>query len=228
MKELLTFLTTYEVEINIILGAVALFSFQRWVRAWLTKRVATYGLEREISQNQIKSSITILALVVLLAITQCMLISVISIKFPGVTQLATPTISLITTPTTPLTEIAGKIATLQNYDVTQTAMATTGCIPGQLEWTSPKPGDTVSGPVDLKATVNIRNQGFYKYDYQQIGKEEWFPIKAGSKPIVDEALGSKWNTAGQLIPGNYYLRLTVSDNQNNLLKPCTIEVKINP
>ena len=227
MIELLRFLTTYKEGIILILSVVALISLLRFARAWLGSRRASFGMEREVSQSQIRSSLTICALAVLLLITQLMLVSVISIKFPGVAQVATPTVSLIITPTTPLTEVAGKVATMQGYNITQTAMAATGCIPGQLEWTSPKPGDEVSGSVDLKGTINIRNLGFYKYEYQQIGKEEWIPIAAGSKAVVDEPLAGKWNTA-QLVPGNYYLRLTVSDNQNNLLKPCVIEVKVNP
>jgi hypothetical protein len=43
--------------------------------------------------------------------------------------------------------------------------------------------------------------------------------------VIDEALGTRWGTA-QLQPGMYYLRLVVSDNQNRLLQPCVIEVRV--
>jgi hypothetical protein len=227
MRELLRFLAAYEAGIYLILGLIAIINIQRFVSAWFEKRNAYYGMEREEARRRIRSSITILSLVCLFAITQFMLVSVLSIKYPSVVQLTTPTIGLGLTPTIPLTEQAGKMITPQGYDLTQTAIAVTGCVPGRLEWTSPKFGDEVSGSVELKGTVNIPNQGFYTYEYQQVGKEEWIPIAAGNKIIIDESLGGKWNT-GLMIPGNYFLRLVVSDNQNNLLKPCTIEVKIVP
>lgn len=227
MKDLLRFLATYQVGIFVFLGIIASINIYRLLRAWLEKRNAYFGLEREVIHNTIRSSLTFIALMLLLGLTQFMLVSVISIKFPGLVQLSTPTIDLISTPTIPLTEIAGTIVTPRGYDATQTAIAVTGCVPGQLEWISPKNGDEVNGSIDLKGTVNVTNQGFYKYEYQQVGKEEWIPIAAGSKTIVEDSLGGKWNT-NQLTPGNYFLRLTVSDNQNNLLKPCTIQVTVIP
>ncbi len=227
MKDLLRFLSTYQVGIFVLLGIIAALNIIRFLRALLEKRNAYFGLEREVIHNTIRSSLTIIALVLLLGLTLFMLVSVLIIKFPGLIQLSTPTIDLISTPTIPLTEIAGTIVTPQGYDATLTAIAVTGCVPGQLEWTSPKNGDEINGSVELKGTVNIPNQGFYKYEYQQTGKEDWIPIAAGSKTILDDSLGGKWNTS-QLNPGNYLLRLVVSDNQNNLLKPCTIQVKVIP
>jgi hypothetical protein len=227
MKDLLRFLAEYQNAIFIILAAITAINIFRLLKAWIAKRNAHFGLEREVISTTIRSSITLIALVFLLGLTQFMLISVMTIKFPGLIALSTPTVDLISTPTIPLTEVAGTRVTPQGYDATQTAIFVTGCIPDLLEWTFPVMGDELSGTVDLKGTVNIKNQGFYKYEYQQAGNEDWIPIAAGNKIIIKDALGGKWNTS-QLTPGNYYLRLVVSDNQNNLLKPCTIQVKVNP
>jgi len=227
MKELLRFLAAYQTGIFVILGIIAAINIFRFMKAWLAKRNAHFGLEREVISTTIRSSLTLIALVLLLGLTQFMLVSVLTIKFPGLVQLSTPTVDLISSPTIPLTEVAGTRVTPQGYDATQTAIEITGCIPGQLEWTFPIMGDELSGSIELKGTVSIKNQGFYKYEYQQVGTEEWIPIAAGNKIIVADALGGKWNTS-QLTPGNYFLRLVVSDNQNNLLKPCTIQVKVNP
>jgi len=227
MKELLRFLATYAVGIYTVLAVLGLISIYRFITAWLAKRDAYFGLEREVVHSKMRSSAAILAIVVLLGLTQFLLITVLSIRFPGVAQLSTPTMDLHSTPTIPLTEIEGELVTPQGYDATQTQIALTGCVPGQLEWIYPTSGSEVSGSVELKGTVSFPNQGFYKYEYQQIGKDEWIPIAAGSQVIVEDNLGGKWNTE-QLTPGNYYLRLVVSDNQNNLLKPCTIEVKVIP
>jgi len=227
MKELLRFLATYQTGIFIILGIVGGVNLFRLLTAWLAKRNAQFGLEREVISGTIRSAVTLIALVLLLGLTQFMLVSLLTVKFPRLVQLATPTADLLSTPTLPLTEIAGTRVTPQGYDATQTFIAFTGCIPGQLEWTFPIMGDEISGTVELKGTVNIRNQGFYKYEYQQMGTEDWIPIAAGNKIVINDVLGGKWNTS-QLTPGNYLLRLVVSDNQNNLLKPCTIQVKVNP
>jgi hypothetical protein len=67
--------------------------------------------------------------------------------------------------------------------------------------------------------------GFYKYEYRLKGREEWIPIAAGNKVVIESALGGNWNTE-QLQPGLYELRIVVSDNQNNLFQPCVIEVKV--
>jgi hypothetical protein len=227
MKDLLRFLATYQVGIFVFFGIITAINFFRLFHALYEKRNAYFGLEREVIHNTIRSSLTIISLVLLFGLTQFMLVSVLTIKFPGLIQLTTPTIDLISAPTIPLTVIAGTVVTPQGYDATQTAIAETGCVPGQLEWTSPRNGDEINGSVELKGTVSISNQGFYKYEYQQIGKEDWIPIAAGSKTILDGPLGGKWDTS-QETPGNYLLRLVVSDNQNNLLKPCTIQVRVIP
>lgn len=227
MKELLRFLAEYKTVIFIILASIAFINLLRLVKAWSEKRKASFGLEREVITSTMRSSITLIALVVLLGFTQFMLVSVLAVKFPGLIQLSTPTVNLLITPTIPMTDVAGTRVTPQGYDATQTSIAVTGCIPGQMEWTFPIMGDELSGMIELKGTVNIKNQGFYKYEYQQIGTEEWIPIAAGNKVVINDILGGKWNTS-QLTPGNYLLRLVVSDNQNNLLKPCTIQIKVNP
>ena len=227
MKELLRFLASYQLGIYLLLGAVTLICIYRFFSAWLAKRNAYYGIEREIVQSKMRSSAAILAITMLLGLTQFMLISVLSIRFPGFIQLTTPTMDINSTPTIPLTEEAGEMVTPQGYEATQTAIAITGCVPGQLEWIFPKSGEEVSGSVELKATVNFPNLGYYSYKFQQVGKEEWNPIAAGSKIVIEESLNGRWNTELRT-PGNYLLQLVVSDNQNNLLKPCTIEVKVIP
>jgi hypothetical protein len=100
-----------------------------------------------------------------------------------------------------------------------------GCIPGVVEWTSPKSGGQVSGVVTLKGTVNVANLGFYKYEYSQGSSGNWITIAAGNQKRTDSELGGAWNT-GQLIPGDYKLRLVVADNQNQTLPACVIAIRI--
>jgi hypothetical protein len=172
MEELIRFVVNYEVGIYFVLGIVLLINLKRLISAWMSIRKANFGLEREVAQKGIRSAFTFIFLVSVFGLSNFILVSVASIRYPGIAQIATPTIDLI-------------------------------------------------------GTVNLPNLGFYKYEYRYQGDEIWTPISAGNRPVVKEALGGTWNTE-QLRPGNYFLRLVVSDNANNLIKPCEIEVKVLP
>jgi len=227
MDELIRFVVNYEVGIYIVLGVVLLINLQRLLSAWMSLRKANFGLEREVAQKGIRSAFTFIFLVSLFGLSNFILVSVASIRYPFTAQIATPTIDLLSTQTPFAGEGVDSNVTPQVSQQTQTAIAVTGCIPDQLEWIDPQPGDEISGSIDLIGTVDLPNLGFYKYEYRYQGDEIWTPISAGNKPVVEEALGGIWNTE-QLQPGNYFLRLVVSDNANNLIKPCEIEVKILP
>lgn len=219
------FLANYEVGIYIVIGVVVLIYLKRLIDAMMALGKAQFGLEREVAQKNLRLSITIIALVVLLGISNFVLVSVADVKYPGIARIATPTIDPLSTQQ-PLDQ-ASITQTPETFFQTQTAIALTGCVPGQLEWVQPKSGDEVSGSVELKGTVNTPNLGFYKYEYQKQGDDVWTPISAGNRAVIEEAFGGRWNTE-QLEPGNYSLRLAVSDNQNNLLQPCVISIKVIP
>lgn len=227
MVEIIRFVVNYEVGIYVVLGIVLLINISRLIASWIALRKANYGLEREVAQKGIRSAFTFIFLVSLLGISNFILVSVASIRYPGIAQIATPTIDLLSTQTPHLGAGIDPNATPQVLQQTQTAIAKTGCIPDQLEWIDPQPGDEIRGSIELMGTVNLPNLGFYKYEYRYQGDEIWTPISAGNKPIIEETLGGTWNT-DQLQPGNYFLRLVVSDNANNLIKPCEIEVKVLP
>jgi hypothetical protein len=150
---------------------------------------------------------------------------------PTINVLATPTATLISaegngkqTPSAQLTGTTTESALSQTVTPTLTAE---GCIPNELEWTSPKPGDELSGTVVLKGTVNVLNLGFYKYEYSPAGSNKWFTIAAGNTAVnaTNENKIGQWNTS-QVVPGDYQLRLVVSDNTNKLLPACVVPVKI--
>ena len=224
MEELFRFLATYEVGIYIVIGVIVLIYLKRLIDAINALKLAQFGLEREVAQKSLRLSVTIIALVLLVGLSNFLLVSVASIRFPGISRVATPTIDLNATVEPDLSAVTQTPEVLQQ---TQTAIALTGCIPGELEWVQPVAGDEVSGSVELKGTVNIPNFGFYKYEYQMQGEDIWTPISAGNKPVIEDSFGGRWNTE-QLEPGNYSLRLVVLDNQNNLLQPCVIDLKVLP
>jgi len=225
MEDLVRFVVNYEVGIYLVLGIVLVISIQRLVRSWLLLRKANFGMEKEVAQKGIRSSLTFIVLVMLFGISNFILVSIASVRFPGIAPVATPTVN----PVAANEDSPNNEPAEENVDVpltqTQTASALRGCAPGVLEWITPGDGEEVSGSVELAGTVNLPNLGFYKYEYRAIGDDIWIPISAGNKPIIEEPLGGTWNTE-ELIPGDYILRLVVSDNANNLLEPCEIEVKV--
>lgn len=227
MEELLRFIANYEIGAYVICGLVIIFNLKGVLEGMVASRKASFRLEKEVAQKKLRSSITIISLFTLFGISIFILVSVASLRFPGISRIATPTVDVLATqiPEEGLTGAAQE--TRQVEMQTQTAVALTGCIPQQLEWLEPASGAEVSGSVELRGTVNVANLGFYKYEYRNLNDELWTPISAGNRPVIEELFTGRWNTA-QLAPGNYALRLVVSDNQNNLLKPCEIEVKVLP
>lgn len=225
MKELIRFVVNYEMGIYIILGVLFLINLQRLIRSLVKLRKANFGLEKEVAQKGVRSSVTFISLVALFAVANFILVSVASIRFPGIVQLPTPTIDILATPEPDSGEDMGINSDDFELSTTQTAIALSGCVPEQLEWINPSDGDEISGAIELIGTVNFSNMGFFKYEYRYQADTIWTPISAGNRPIVDGPLGGVWNTE-QLIPGNYFLRLVVSDNANNLLEPCEITVKV--
>jgi hypothetical protein len=227
MEELIRFVVNYEVGIYIALGIVFLVNLRRLFRSLFLLRKANFGIEREVAQKGIRSAFTFIFLISLFGLSNFILVSIASIQYPGIAQVATPTIDVMASPEQNSNEVMTQESTPEGVQQTQTAIAKTGCIPEQLEWVDPLAGDEIHGSIELLGTVNLPNLGFYKYEYRYQGDDLWTPISAGNKAIIEGALGGTWNTE-QLVPGNYFLRLVVSDNANNLLQPCEIEVKVLP
>jgi hypothetical protein len=225
MNAILKFLQTYEVSIYVLLGAVGLLYFRKLLIAWQSWRTALYGMEREIAQRRLSAALTIVALLVLMTGAEFTLVTVVAPMVPQASSLATPTLNLLVTPTVTLgpqqTPLPGSIPTA----VTLAVAVSNGCMPGKLEWTYPKNGDEISGTIELKGTVNVDNLGFYKYEFSQPNSDSWVTIAAGNQAKTDSPLGGAWNTT-VLTPGDYLLRLVVSDNQNATLPSCQIAVKV--
>lgn len=224
MEEVIRFFAAYEIGVYIIFGIIILINLKRLLDAVRTKNKASFGLEREVAGKRIRSSATIIGLIVLFGFSYFMLVSVAAIRYPGISRAATPTIN----PGIDEESEDSENDSLSEIEMqTQTASALTGCIPGRLEWIEPVAGQELSGSIELIGTVNLPNMGFYKYEYRYQGDDIWTPINAGNRPLTEEAFPGRWNTE-QLQPGNYLLRLVVSDNENNLLEPCQIEVQVVP
>ncbi len=223
MVELYRFLASYEALIYILLAIGALFSFRSLRRAWQEWRVAVFGLEREFSARRLGLSAAASALIVLLFCAEFFMASFVIPGLPADFFLTTPTLDLIATPTGTLspqsmTEFTGGQSLPQ-------ALAS-GCVPHQVMITYPEPADEIKGAIEIRGTANIPNFGFYKYEIAPAGSDTWVTISAGRTVVNDASLG-RWDTTA-LTPGDYQLRLVVTDNQGQVLPACIVPVRVVP
>ena len=166
-------------------------------------------------------AITVLVLLLVTAGAEFFVVSFVAPAYPMAELLPTPTLDLMATPTATLAP--GAAAPLIVPTIAENISS--GCVPGVIDWTSPAEGEQVNGMVELTGSVNVPNLGFYKYEFSSPGQDDWQTIAAGNTTKVNEPLGGVWNTE-QLVPGDYLLRLVVTDNENNAMTPCIIPVQV--
>lgn len=225
MAAVYRFLSTYEILIYIVLAIGGLFAF-RWLwTAWNEWREAVYNLEREFALRRIGRAVASVTLILVLFCGELITASFIIPNLPASFFVPTPTLDLLATPTGTITAALATQIALTPLPV-PTIGNTSGCIPDKLIITSPKPGTEVQGVIDLQGTVNTPNFGFYKYEVAPLNSDTWATISAGTKIVINGSLG-KWDTT-TLTPGDYQLRLVVTDNQGQLLPPCIIPLRVTP
>lgn len=222
MSDIYRFLASYEALIYILLAIGGLFAF-RWLwNSWREWQGAVYKLEREFSMRRLGQSA---AASVLIAILFCVEFFIASFVIPGLPAdvfLSTPTIDLLATPTGTLsaemmTQFAGQPSSLPGAN-------SLGCVPNQVIFTSPEPGEEVQGIIELIGTVNTPSFGFYKYEVAPQGSDTWATISAGREVVINGTIG-RWDTTA-LTPGDYQLRLVVTDNEGKALSPCIVPVRV--
>ncbi len=218
------FLIAYEFFIYVILAAGGLFAFRWLLNSWKETRVAVYQLEREFSARRLAQSAAISVLIVALFCTEFFLATFIAPNLPAAQFLSTPTLNLLATPTGTLSPAI--MTQYANLPAAAPTLGATGCAPGQAIITSPQPGEELKGTVELIGTANLPNFGFYKLEVAPIGGSNWAIFSAGSKTVKNGALG-KWNTTA-ITPGEYQLRLVVTDNQGLPQPPCVVPVRVIP
>jgi hypothetical protein len=223
MVLVLKFFAGYSVLIYLVLAFGLLFAVRALVRARRELNESIFGLERELANRHITQAVTGLSIILLIGIGELILTVFLIPNLPALSILSTPTMNPLVTPTTTIPPELLATLGVNTPQPTGTAQSV-GCIPGQIAITSPKPGDTIKGKIDLIGTANIPNFGFYKYEYSPLGVDTWDTIQAGDQVRQDEKLGS-WDTS-EITPGYYNLRLVVSDYQGNSLPACIIPVQI--
>ncbi|MCX6054025.1 MAG: hypothetical protein NTZ74_03755 [Chloroflexi bacterium] len=224
MDSLLRFLNQYELLFYVLAGMVFLVYVRKVYLAWREWSMALFGLEKEYSQRNINQGITILIFCGLVIAGIFAINTFVSPAVPGVQLLPTPTVDLTAQPAL-IVETPQVQETINGLIPTLTAFLDKGCVPGQIEWTYPQEGGSISGKVELKGTVNVLDLGFYKVEYAPIDSDTWISIVAGHDAITNAPFGGNWDTRS-LTPGDYQFRLVVFNNQELPLPECTIKALI--
>jgi hypothetical protein len=225
MQTLLRFLSKYEVLFYFLLAIAVVVSLRKVLTSWKQWRVAVFGLEKETAQHSFNTGMTFLILVGFLSLSLFIINTFVTPSVPGIQQVGTPTVDLTVQPTVTSNFQDLVTQTTTGLIPTLASLLEQGCVPDQIEWTDPVEGDTISGTVTLQGTVNVTDLGYYKYEYSPYGSDEWTTIAAGNAKVVNGPLGGTWDTS-DLTPGDYQLRLVVTDHQNASLPECTIKVTI--
>lgn len=221
MDALFRFLVQYEVLVYLILTVGALFAARSLWKAWAEWHSAVFGLEKELSFQKVRVSGALFILLIMIGLSQFCLVTFIVPFLPATTFRSTPTADLLQTPSPVVQPAADLTAQIGTPDA---QAGTIGCIPGQIMFSSPKPGSEVQGKIILTGTVNVPNFGFFKYEYATQGSETWATIAAGDK-IVNEGELGVWETS-QLVPGDYQIRLLVTDNLGKPMPACILPVRV--
>jgi len=223
MEEALRFVRDNEIFIYLLLGIIAAWFLRKFTLAWRELREAAFGLERETAQARLNWSASILVFLLILGVVEFALVSYVVPTIPGAAPLFTPTLDLLATSTVTLdpnnTPGAPTLAPGPTLPSGESA-----CIPEQIIITTPDNETTVRGLINIIGSANIPNFGFYKYETSPVNNPTWLTIQAGNTIIKNDVLGP-WDTT-RLNPGDYYLRLVVTDNAGQSLPPCTIQVRV--
>jgi hypothetical protein len=228
MEEALSFFRAFEVWIYLLLALGGLIYARKFILAWQELREASFGLERESAQSRLNQSASILVLLLTMAVIVFILVYFVAPIVPSANLLPTPTLDLLATPTTTLPAGTGT----PPADIAEIPFGTTyseispenGCIPGQIEITTPENGAQVGGVVEIIGTADIPNFGFYKFEIKRPDETIWLTIQAGNTIVRNDKLGD-WDTS-RLIPGEYQLGLVVIDNQAQAAPACVVLLRV--
>jgi hypothetical protein len=223
MEEALRFVRVNEIFIYLALGIVAAWYLRKFLLAWRDLREAAFGLERETAQARLNWSASVLVFVLILGVVEFALVSYVVPTVPGAAPIFTPTIDLLATATVTLSPDETPGAATPTLGPTLPPEES-GCIPDQIDITFPENETSVRGTIEIIGSADIPNFGFYKYEAAPSNDLTWLTIQAGNETKQNEALGP-WDTS-RLSPGDYYLRLVVTDNSGESFPPCVIQVRV--
>ncbi len=228
MAEVLRFFVQYEAVLYFVLGLGGILYFYRFWLAWQELRLAVYGLEREGARSRLNQSAIVLFFLLVLAIIIFIMVTFVAATLPAQALLATPTLDLsLTSPFDQTPAAGGTLEFATATPLPTVSVNPAACVPNRLIISQPAAGETISGSVEVRGTVDIPNFGFYKFEVARAEEELWLTIQAGRAVVRDGVLVENWDTS-RLPVGNYVLQLVATDSDGKELEPCRVPVHIGP
>lgn len=232
MEEALLFLESNQRLIYAVLIAMSLIYARLTLRAWQGFRASLFGLERERAARRLSRSGAGLAIVLALLAAVFILVTFASPALPiSARPTVIPTISLLTTPEPSGTQTAADLASPEPLQPLELGGA--GCDNAEATIKEPVDGSRLSGVVSFLGAANIPGFAFYKIEYNDLSPDgAWLAITASTVPVCEdvceesELLGT-WDTS-LVTPGDYAVRLVVTDTQGNAPLPCEILISVIP
>ena len=138
MLQAVLFLGKYAVFFYLLLTLAGLYAFRRLWKSWKEWREAYFGLEREITMRRLAQWLIAAVLVLTLMCGIFIVATFVVPTIPASSLLSTPTLDLLATPAAGIPSDSALVPMMPV--VAAPVAGSQGCVPGQLEITSPKPG----------------------------------------------------------------------------------------
>ncbi len=230
MIEILRFFQQYEYVLYWVLGIGAIGFGTAFWKAWLELRGAIFGLEQAVAQQRLnRAAVALFVLFVIGFVVFALVTFVAPVAAPEIVLPLDVQGIVSGAELTPAVDGEAVVPTANPLS-TATPLPTVvvepeGCLAGEVEITSPKPGTAISGTITVTGTANITNFGFYKFEVARASEELWLTIQAQRSPVIDGNLVEDWDTSF-FDPGEYVLQLVVTDSNGVAMAPCRVPARI--
>ena len=232
MEELLLFIEENQTWIFLVLGVLGVIYLRSTIIAYQEMRSAIYGLERERAVARLTRSGASLALVAAVTLATFIVVTFATPALPASKRpTPIPTVSLLTTPEQVVGGEVGELATATS--ISASVGDNSGCLNPLATILSPADNDSVAGIITFTGGANIQGFAFYKIEYNDLSSTgRWLAISANTTQVCknaceeEEVLGT-WDTS-LVTPGDYAVRLVVTDTQGNAPMPCQILLRVIP
>ncbi len=232
MEEVLLIIENNQAWIFLVLVILGAFYLRSTINAFQEMRSAIYRLERESAVARLTRSGALLALLAAVILATFIIVTFATPALPASARpTPIPTVSLLTTPA--LEGGGGGVGLATSTSLSSDMGDRSGCLNLLATIQSPADNDSVSGVVTFTGAANIPAFAFYKIEYHDLSSTgRWLAISANTTRVCkdeceeEEVLGT-WDTS-LVTPGDYAVRLVVTDTQGNAPMPCQILLRVIP
>jgi hypothetical protein len=232
MEEVLLFIEENQTWIFLVLVIIGVIYLRSTIFAFQEMRRAIYRLERERSVARLTRSGASLALVAAVMLATFIIVTFTTPALPASARpTPIPTVSFLTTPNQ---EGGGEVDGLATATSISSGVGdSSGCINPLATILSPADNDSVSGVVTFTGAANIPGFAFYKIEYNDLSSTgSWLAISANTTQVCEdtceeEEVLANWDTS-LVTPGDYAVRLVVTDTAGNAPLPCQILLRVIP